>query len=278
MRRVDGLYANLCEAGAINYLAWRREFQNTTTGNEREELLCEINELCIGMEDDLKMWKEKIEKSRNKCYSLNLFNMKQVLKLRKELALACKREVGVDELPLQVYTLLESVRSDLDPFVLASNLKTVFPQCSCYLADSEISQETFFREDDSDDDDEDGDGHLDMHELTWSESSLPTMKLRRSSKENFDYAKEVLTARGCSDEVIIASLAACGRGAVADEMIAWAISNEDDDDAVEIYYQEARDDDGLSDLLKELLESESDDNVSGTDYNQNYERIESDEG
>ena len=264
MRRVDGLYANLCEAGAINYLAWRREFQNTTTGNEREELLCEINELCIGMEDDLKMWKEKIEKSRNKCYSLNLFNMKQVLKLRKELALACKREVGVDELPLQVYTLLESVRNDLDPFVLASNLKTVFPQCSCYLADSEISQETFFREDDSDDDDEDGDGHLDMHELTWSESSLPTMKLRRSSKENFDYAKEVLTARGCSDEVI--------------EMIAWAISNEDDDEAVEIYYQEARDDDGLSDLLKELLESESDDNVSGTDYNQNYERIESDEG
>ena len=122
--------------------------------------------------------------------------MKQVLKLRNELALACKSQIGVDELSLQVYTLLESVRSDLDPFVLALNLETVFPKCSCYLADGEISQEKFFRQDDSDDDDEDGE--LDMHELTSSESSLPTMKLRRSSKENFDDAKEVLTDRGCS--------------------------------------------------------------------------------
>ena len=57
--RVDGLYANLCEAGEINYLAWRRDFQNTTTGNEREELLCEINQLCLRMEEDLKKWKKR---------------------------------------------------------------------------------------------------------------------------------------------------------------------------------------------------------------------------
>ena len=259
MLRIGGLYTSLCEVGEIKYLVWTSTFQNSKTGSDA--LLDKIKKCCGTMEMDLKKWRKSIDDNRKNCYLLNLFTMKQILKLRKELASACTGHFTVNELPLQVYALLEIVRGDVDALTLASALQAALPQSSCRL-DENAPQ--YFSSDESDDDELVEDDESEVRVLSTSVRDL-SARARKSSKESFNDAKETLEAMGYPEDTIIASLRACGRGASEDELVAWVVSNADDSETIKTLFDEVWNDHELSDLLEDFSKVDSDDttNIDG---------------
>ena len=221
----------LCEVGEIHYLSWKRKFECCKDENGREELLTDINETCTRMENELNQWKKTIRDKRNVCYYLNHFTMKQVLNLRKELANACTGQVAVDELPLQTFMMLENVNKRIDALLLADVLRTLVPDNQIFLTKG-------FKNDQND---------------TKSKSN----RRRVNSIDNFISAKEALEGIPMdinTDDHLLAALQDCGRRATKDELVAWVVSHEsDDEETIIMSCEEAKKNPQFSDLLKEVF-------------------------
>ena len=253
----------LCEVGDIDYLTWEKTFRNNKSGRGREELLLDINDTCAVMENALEKWMDKIEENRKDCYSLNLFTMKQILKLRKELASACTGLLAVDELPLQVYTLLESVCRDVQPFILDSILLSVVPETeySGYLTEKTRSGDmSFYMNDEQDKLDEPNEPDAKMVGPT--AQFHPAAVALRNPTEVFNCAREKLEESGYSDEVVVAALKAKGSNATVDELVVWSIKNVADKEAIDRLYEEALLDPTLASLLKDYTDADVDENSS----------------
>ena len=246
--RVGGLYVELCDVGEINYLTWEIKLQCSKTGSGRSKLLEKLDGTCSEMEKHLNTWKNKVDENRKGCYSLNHFTMKQILKLRKELALASTGQIAVDELPLQSFALLESVCKDVNPIILTDILQSVIPDSCPFITDRGLSEDkNYFR----------------MEEETPSTvsddalsnalaESLLRIPKRKNSLESFNSARESLERMGYGEDVIIASLRACGRGAQEEELVMWATDNEKENETIERLHGEALKDPELSELLVEI--------------------------
>ena len=252
--RVASLYVELCEVGEINYLTWKMAFQ--CSEQERDNVLEDIKQTCLKMEQHLKAWKSRIDENRNDCYALNHFTMKQILKLRKELASACTGQVSIDELSLQSFTLLESVCKDVEPILLANVLETVIPKSDNFILEKSSKDQNHFKGEDSPS--ATLDGEEDFQPVV---DIFPRKPKRKSSLESFISAKENLEAESFSEHVIIASLAACGRGATEDELVMWAVSTGSglDDEALEKMCKDAFKNPELTNLLEDFKD-ESDNN------------------
>ena len=247
--RVGGLYVELCDIGEINYLTWKIKLQCSKTGSGRSNLLERMDGTCSEMKKHLNTWKNKVDENRKGCYSLNHFTMKQILKLRRELALASTAQIAVDELPWQSFALLESVCKDVNPIILTDILQSVIPDSCPFITDRGLSEDkNYFR----------------MEEETPSTvsddalsnalaESLLRIPKRKNSLESFNSARESLERMGYGEDVIIASLRACGRGAQEEELVMWVIDNEKDGDTIEQLYGEALEDPELSELLVEIM-------------------------
>ena len=266
--RVGGLYVQLCEVGEINYLTWKIELQCSKTGSGRSKLLEKIDGKCSEMEEHLNTWKNQVDENRKGCYSLNHFTMKQILKLRREMALASTGQIAVDELPLQSFTLLESVCKDVNPIILTDILQSVIPDSCPFITDQGLSEDkNYFR----------------MEEETPSTvsddalsnalaESLLRIPKRKNSLESFNSARESLERMGYGEDVIIASLRACGRGAQEEELVMWVIDNEKDNETIEQLYGEALEDPELSELLIEVMGMECTHNEHVDDEREFIER------
>lgn len=203
------------------------------------------------MEKDLQNWKNAINEHRKTCYSLNHFTMKQILDLRKDLAKACLGLVAIDELPLQTFMLLEAVCRSINPSLLADNLKAIIPESPIISKEdgleggqkyfSSIAEnEKFVLETDENDE-------LDVFQFG--------MPRRKNSLETFTCAKETLEGKGYGEEHLLAALQHCGRRANENEIIAWVLS-EDDDETVELLCERAKSNPQISDIVRELFGSE----------------------
>ena len=243
----------LCEVGQIDYLTWKTNFECSKNEGRREELLEHIKEICGTMERDLKEWKQTIDGTRQECYSLNHFTMKQILNLRKQLAKACTGKLAIDKLPLQTFMLLETVNRNVDPILLANVLKDLIPENSIFMTDNGFTDEQIYFEDDTE-----GEHILeeileeDVHPIS------PNTQRRKNSIESFNAAKDTLESMGKTEEYAIAALQNCGRHATEDELVAWVFSDECDEENVAELYEQAKANPHLSDLLKDVFEPECD--------------------
>ena len=236
--------------GEINYLDWKSKFQCSKQEQQNHDLLSSINECCENMEKDLKQWKQTIDEKRLHYYSLNHFTMKQILTLRKELAKACVGETAVNELPWQIFVLLQTVKNDIDPIILANVLKSMIPENSVYLKDEENlenANEHF-------DSDEDRDGDTDSENDTASHAHIR----RQNSFEVLTSVKDILESQGYDEEYILAALQVCGREATKDDLLAWVFDCNDDEENILALSQEAKQNPRLSDLITEVFGTDSD--------------------
>ena len=250
--RVSDLYLQLCEVGEINYLTWKREFQCSKNEGNRDELLNNINETCKAMEKDLQQWKNTINGKRHECYSLNHFTMKQILNLRKELANACIGQVAVDELPLQTFVLLETVNQAIDPLLLANVLTTVITDNSVFVSEEGFEDEQKYFADDTE-----GESILEENVEEEIDVVQPNMRRRVNSLDTLNIAKDALEVMPMSintEDYLLAALQVCGRRATKDELVAWVVSHEnDDEESVMMQCEEAKKNLLLSDLVQDVF-------------------------
>ena len=249
--RVSDLYLQLIEAGEINYLSWKEKFECSKDECRRKELLNNINENCARMEKKLKQWKKIIDGKRQTCYSLNHFTMKQILNLRKELGNASTGNVAVDELPLQTYVLLETVNKSINPLLLAEVLRTI-PGNSIRLTDNGYKDgQKYFANEMQDENITAENAKKEIDEIQ------PSGRRRVNSIETFISAKEALENESMeinTEDYLLAALHDCGRCATKDELVAWVISHEnDDEETVMTSCEEARRNPVLSDLVQEVF-------------------------
>ena len=212
-----------------------------------EALLKAIEEICNTMENELKEWRKTINDRRHHCYALNHFTMKQVLNLRKELAKACTGQVSVDELPLQIYMLLESVNRNIDPLVLEKVLRTVIHDKSIFLVEGGFKDEQKYFASETVDESivvENGEEEIDM--------APPNKRRRKNSVETFTSAKETLEGMGYTEEHLLAALQICGCQATGDEIVAWVILGDYSPEDVIKRCEEARKNPSLASLLENL--------------------------
>ena len=235
----------LCEVGEINYLTWKRKFRCSKSEGYIQELLKDINETCETMEGELEQWRIAINDRRNHCYSLNQFTMKQILNLRRELAKACNGHVAVDELPLQIFMLLETVDRNIDPLVLANVLRTMIPDNSVFLTEEGFKgEQKYFKSDKS--------GKSVALQSVKDEIGMiqAETRTRENSVKTFVGVKEKLEGIGYSEEYLLAALQVCGRCASEEDLVAWVISCEYNKEDVAKLYEEAMKNPRLSDLLE----------------------------
>ena len=85
----------------------------------------------------------------------------------------------------------------------------------------------------------------------------PSNRGRANSIDTFISAKEALESMSMdinTDDYLLAALQDCGRRATKDELVAWVVSHEiDDEETVMTLCEEAKNDPHLSDLLKEVF-------------------------
>ena len=260
--RVSDLYVQLCEVGEINYLTWKRKFQCSKIEGQRDDMLRDIDETCEKMESELKEWKKTINVKRHDCYSLNHFTMKQILKLRKELASACTGQVGMDELPLQTFMLLETVNKSINPLLLADVLRTLISDNSIILTEEGFKDEQKYFAND-----EENDRILEENEEEDEMDVIqPSRRKRANSIDTCASAKERLESMSMdinTDDYLLAALQECGRRATKDELISWVLSHENDDkETIMTSCEQAKENPLLSDLVKEVfaLEDQTENN------------------
>jgi hypothetical protein len=249
--RVSNLYLQLCEVGEINYLTWKTKFRCSKNEGCKEELLKHINETCETMENELKQWKKNINGKRRKCYSLNHFTMKQILNLRKELAKACIGQVAIDKLPLQTFMLLETVNKTIDPLLLANILTTMIPENSIFLIEEGFKDEQKYFAGDTE-------GKEILMENVEEEMDVIQPIMRKNSLETFTSAKETLEGMSMNytEEYLLAALQHCGRRATEDDLVAWVVSGDYDEESVTMLCEKAKKNPRLSDLITDVLGAE----------------------
>ena len=249
--RISDLYLQLCEVGEVNYLTWKRRFQCSENEGRREELLRNINETCETMENELNQWKKTINCKRHECYSLNHFTMKQILNLRKELANASIGQVAVNELPLQTFVLLESINRSIDPLLLANVLKRAIPDNSIFSTDEGFKGEEKYFSNDTE-------GGSILKKNVEQEVLFIRRNTQRekTSLDTFISAKNALDVMSMNintEDYLLAALQDCGRLATEDDLIAWVLSDEYDEETIALLCEEAKNNPSLSDVVKEVI-------------------------
>ena len=203
------------------------------------------------MENELKQWKKNINGKRRKCYSLNHFTMKQILNLRKELAKACIGQVAIDKLPLQTFMLLETVNKTIDPLLLANILTTMIPENSIFLIEEGFKDEQKYFAGDTE-------GKEILMENVEEEMDVIQPIMRKNSLETFTSAKETLEGMSMNytEEYLLAALQHCGRRATEDDLVAWVVSGDYDEESVTMLCEKAKKNPRLSDLITDVLGAE----------------------
>ena len=246
------MFVQLCEVGEINYLKWKRNFQCSKIEGQRDEMLRDIDETCEKMESELKKWKVTVNNKRQECYFLNHFTMKQILNLRNDLAKACTGQVAVDKLPLQTFMLLETINKSINPLKLADVLKTMIPGNLISSTEEGLKDgQKYFK------DDTEGESILDENLEEEIDVTPPRKRRRANSIDTFTGAKETLESMSMdinTDDYLLAALHECDRRATKDELVAWVVSHEnDDEETIMTSCEEAKKNPHLSDLVTEVF-------------------------
>ena len=134
--RLASVYVSLCKTGEVSHLKWTDQFHCKPALVGEERLADQLNEQSNRMERCLCQWREEIHAKRMQYSHLNRYTTQQLLLLRKSLAdVRNEGSRACEHLPLQVFSLLESVL----PGILPSALHTALISsgiCSAQVRDT----------------------------------------------------------------------------------------------------------------------------------------------
>ena len=245
--RLATAYINLTESGFVHRTHWRQEFQCSKDQREGESISQELANASKAMESCYRNWKIKVSETRTEYQELNFFTTQQLLLLRKEMAIACRRsDLRVDS--LQVITLLESVRPNLDTELLKKAIQRAFkdskllghskrsgvlPFFSLTPYQAEIGTRTSLFESNN-------------YYVERSPSAVLTSPKAQGTPFKKEMTKDVSKIRrfinaaeddGYSEQVALSALASLGVDAEEDDLLLWCVEESDDADLESLYDQ-----------------------------------------
>ena len=248
--RLATAYLNLTESGFVHRTHWSQEFQCSKDQREGESISQELANASKAMESCYRNWKIKVSETRGEYQELNFFTTQQLLLLRKEIAIACRRsDLHVGN--LQVITLLEIVRANLDTELLKKAIQRAFkdsnlldhtkrsrvlPFFSLTPYQAEIDTRTSLFENNNY-----------YVERSSSSSALVTSPKAQGTPFKKEMTKDVSKIRrfinaaeddGYSEQVALSALASLGVDAEEDDLLLWCVEESDDAD-LESLYEEA---------------------------------------
>ena len=242
--RLATAFINLSESGFVHRLHWNKQFHCSKDQFEGESIANELAAESTSMENCYSDWKKKVSDARKEYRELNFFTTQQLMLLRKEIASVCHSEDLLVS-NLQVLTLLESVRPNLDTQQLKSAIKRAFRETelldkakgaadlpSFTQAPSEVqfgtSKSPF------------GNNNY-MTSSSTVASKSPIKKPKPKPKVTSKIQKFLNAAAddGYSEQVALAALASLGTDADEDDLLLWCLAEADEAD-IEALYEEAR--------------------------------------
>jgi hypothetical protein len=152
--------------------------------------------------------------------------------------------------------LLETVNKNVDHLLLANVLRTMIPENSIYLTEEGFKDERKYFASNTD-------GARSLTGNVEEEIDLiqPNMERWKNLLETFNSAKETLEgmSMGYSEEYLLAALQDCCPGTTEDDLVAWVVSGEKDEDTVMMLCEEAKKNPRLSHLFNDVFSEECQD-------------------
>ena len=238
MLRVAKVYIALCEAGEVSHLSWTKEFHCSPKLVTRS-LTEDLNDQGDKMEQCLQEWKKEMHIKRLRYNNLNYFTTQQLLFLRNKLASVRDRGPdSADGIPLEVYNLLESVLSGLEPGALKAAL--VSSGICCRPVGTDFTRS------------------FGASRVCDAESSMSRQSrscgvkypsgLLSVEEQTFQLLVAKLDLIGLSEEVALAALMSCGDVSEA-KLLLWCVQNGKNEALVSAKYTEALSDPRYAQLV-----------------------------
>ena len=246
--RLATAYINLCESGYVHRWQWSKQFECNKDQREGESIAKELADESLSMENCYSNWKKKVGDARKEFRELNFFTTQQMMLLRNEIAEVChSHDLLVSN--LQVLTLLESVRPNLDSEQLKSAIQRGFRDTD--LLDkakgtanlpsfTQVSSETDFSTHRSV---FDNNNYMSASASTvGGTSQLQAASIKKPKPKQTSKIQSFLNAAtdyGYSEQVALAALASQGVDADEDDLLLWCLEEADEAD-IEALEEEAR--------------------------------------
>ena len=246
--RLATAYINLSESGFVHRLQWNKEFDCCKDQIEGESIADELAAESTSMENCYSNWRKKVSDARKEYGELNFFTTQQLMLLRKEIAAVChSNDLLVSN--LQVLTLLESVRPNLDTEQLKSAIQRAFRDTDLLdqtkgSADlpsfTQVPSEAAFSTHRSV---FDNNNYVSMSPSTvGSTSQVQAASIKKPKPKDTSKIQSFLNAAtddGYSEQVALAALASLGVDANEDDLLFWCLEEADEAD-IEALYEEAK--------------------------------------
>ena len=240
--RLATAYINLSESGFVHRLHWNKQFHCSKDQFEGESIANELAAESTSMENCYSNWKKKVSDSRKEYRELNFFTTQQLMLLRKEIASVCHSEDLLVS-NLQVLTLLESVRPNLDTEQLKSAIKRAFRETELLDKGKGAADLPSFSQAPSEAQFDTSKSAFDNNNYMTSFSTVAsTSPIKKPKPKGTSKIQKFLNAAaddGYSEQVALAALASLGIDAGEDDLLLWCLDEADEAD-IEALYEEAR--------------------------------------
>ena len=206
--RLASDFVALCNAGNSRYLEWRKEIKCCLDEGKYkfDQTIQEIESACLSMENHLHEWEKTLHLKRSTYPNLNFFTVQQIVFLQKKLCgLSSSPATFVENLPTQVFTLLENVYPDVSKEVLRNAILS---------ASYELKY-----------------GWTSEQQENWEKVEMPEDRFQQANVNDIERFLLELENEGLSDDVALAATNACGLENM-DEALVWSVENGADDDLV----------------------------------------------
>ena len=245
--RLATAYINLSESGFVHRVHWKQEFHCSKDQREGESISKELAIASTAMENCYLNWKKKVSDTRKEFQELNFFTTQQMMLLRREIAIACRRsDLHVDN--LQILTLLESVRPNVDTELLKAAIQRAFtdtglldqikrmedlPSFSLTPHQEKFDTSTSLFENNN---------YVDRSPSTGVTSpQVQSTSIKKEKPKDVSKIQRFLNAaedEGYSEQIALSALASLGVDAEEDDLLLWCLEESDDAD-LESLYEEA---------------------------------------
>ncbi len=275
--RLATAYINLSESGFVHRLHWNREFHCCKDQLEGESIAEELAAESTSMENCYLNWKNKVSDARKEYRELNFFTTQQLMLLRKEIADVCHSDDLLAS-NLQVLTLLEDVRRNVDTEQLKSAIQRAFKDTDLLDKTKGTADLPSFTQAPSE-------AGFSTHRSVFDNNnyvstSLPTVgstyqvqaaSIKKPKPKDTSKIQRFLNAAtddGYSEQVALAALASLGVDADEDDLLLWCLEEADEAD-IEALYEEAKQN---PIIVREIFSDRELDEMQGEDERYKIER------
>ena len=218
---------------------WIQEFHCCKDQREGESISEELVIASTEMENCYLNWKKKVSNTRKEYQELNFFTTQQMMFLRREIAIACRRSnLLVDN--LQILTLLEIVRPNVENEHLKAAIQRAFKDTSLLDQIKRIEALPSFsltphqEKVDTSSSLFENNNHVGRSPFTGVTSpQVQNTSIKKEKPKELSKIRRFLNAAeddGYSEQVALSALTSLGVDAEEDDLLLWCLEESDDAD------------------------------------------------